>query len=280
MNLDKSKVYLDKNWINNPKNLMFTWNEEFQYWAYINGFTYILEGKIQFLPAHHEVNKGMVSKVGEAILERDTLEVVKYTNPWIELAEEIKDYCENYRYYPSIREAGSALSDDGDEQIHIAIENFIQEYPELLHKPIPDKVRKYECDYMEDYKNSIDLLQTKINEFWKQCCNTSVCDTYIPPAQNQTKTKEKEMTQQPTLQEILTSIFGEPIPQTDYDKAPTYLIVVYSANGKEVATGQAESIEEIQETIQSDVRLWGCKVRAYKAKNELQTQVPVTIIKV
>ena len=76
------------------------------------------------------------------------------------------------------------------------------------------------------------------------------------------------------LQQLLDTIFGV----SDYEAKPKFIVTVFN-NDKEVATTTAESIEEIQQTIQSDTRLWGCKLVAYKIHSELQTQVPVAITK-
>lgn len=76
------------------------------------------------------------------------------------------------------------------------------------------------------------------------------------------------------LQQLLDAIFGV----SDYEAKPKFIVTVFN-NDKEVGTTTAESIEEIQQTIQSDTRLWGCKLVAYKIHSELQTQVPVAITK-
>lgn len=76
------------------------------------------------------------------------------------------------------------------------------------------------------------------------------------------------------LQQLLDTIFGV----SDYEAKPKFIVTVFN-NDKEVATTTADSIEEIQQTIQSDTRLWGCKLVAHKIHSELQTQVPVTITK-
>ena len=76
------------------------------------------------------------------------------------------------------------------------------------------------------------------------------------------------------LQQLLDTIFGV----SDYEAKPKFIVTVFN-NDKEVGTTTAESIEEIQQTIQSDTRLWGCKLVAHKIHSELQTQVPVTITK-
>ena len=91
-----------------------------------------------------------------------------------------------------------------------------------------------------------------------------------PSEPTQTTTKEQPM----KLQQLLDVIFGV----SDYEAKPKFIVTVFN-NDKEVGTTTAESIEEIQQTIQSDTRLWGCKLFAYKIHSELQTQVPVAITK-
>ena len=91
-----------------------------------------------------------------------------------------------------------------------------------------------------------------------------------PSEPTQTTTKEQPM----KLQQLLDVIFGV----SDYEAKPKFIVTVFN-NDKEVGTTTAESIEEIQQTIQSDTRLWGCKLVAYKIHSELQTQVPVAITK-
>ena len=86
----------------------------------------------------------------------------------------------------------------------------------------------------------------------------------------QPTTKEQPM----KLQQLLDAIFGV----SDYEAKPKFIVTVFN-NDKEVGTTTAESVEEIQQTIQSDTRLWECKLVAYKIHSELQTQVPVTITK-
>ena len=91
-----------------------------------------------------------------------------------------------------------------------------------------------------------------------------------PSEPTQTTTKEQSM----KLQQLLDTIFGV----SDYEAKPKFIVTVFN-NDKEVGTTTAESIEEIQQTIQSDTRLWGCKLVAYKIHSELQTQVSVAITK-
>ena len=126
---------------------------------------------------------------------------------------------------------------------------------------------------------------------WSKCCTFSMTDPSLlqqaptipksaisfalypsgaPSELTQTTTKEQPM----KLQQLLDVIFGV----SDYEAKPKFIVTVFN-NDKEVATTTAESVEEIQQTIQSDTRLWGCKLVAYKIHSELQTQVPVAITK-
>ena len=101
------------------------------------------------------------------------------------------------------------------------------------------------------------------------CNEISLCaaaDCSLP----YTTIKEQPM----KLQQLLDTIFGV----SDYEAKPKFIVTVFN-NDKEVGTTTAESIEEIQQTIQSDTRLWGCKLVAYKVHSELQTQIPVAITK-
>ena len=91
-----------------------------------------------------------------------------------------------------------------------------------------------------------------------------------PSEPTQPTIKEQPM----KLQQLLDTIFGV----SDYEAKPKFIVTVFN-NDKEVGTTTAESIEEIQQTIQSDTRLWGCKLVAHKIHSELQTQVPVAITK-
>ena len=96
----------------------------------------------------------------------------------------------------------------------------------------------------------------------------SICATTDCSLQSTTKAQPMK------LQQLLDIIFGV----SDYEAKPKFIVTVFN-NDKEVGTTTAESVEEIQQTIQSDTRLWGCKLVAYKIHSELQTQVPVAITK-
>lgn len=113
-------------------------------------------------------------------------------------------------------------------------------------------------------KEDIDLF--KYVNAWKQVPLGAATNCSLP----QPTIKEQPM----KLQQLLDAIFGV----SDYEAKPKFIVTVFN-NDKEVGTTTAESIEEIQQTIQSDTRLWGCKLVAYKIHSELQTQVPVAITK-
>ena len=100
--------------------------------------------------------------------------------------------------------------------------------------------------------------------------NFALYPSGAPSEPTQPTTKEQPM----KLQQLLDTIFGV----SDYEAKPKFIVTVFN-NDKEVGTTTAESIEEIQQTIQSDTRLWGCKLVAYKIHSELQTQVAVVITK-
>lgn len=81
------------------------------------------------------------------------------------------------------------------------------------------------------------------------------------------------------LQQILSQIFGAEKPTTDYDKRPQLLVVVYSLDGKKVATTTANSVEQVASEVKRNPQLWGCKVLTYKLNKELFVDVPVSIEK-
>lgn len=81
---------------------------------------------------------------------------------WEDLASTISHYCEEYRHYPSEREAGTRLSDHGSENICDTIADFISDNPELIKEGIPQEVFDYPCDYLEDYNASISTLEEEI----------------------------------------------------------------------------------------------------------------------
>ena len=114
-----------------------------------------------------------------------------------------------------------------------------------------------------------DILPSELNEdmpnyyIFSTSCQDNV-------EANQQTQKEKQM----NLQEILDAIFGK----SDYEAKPNFIVTVFK-NEKEIATTTADSIESISSKIQSDTRLWGCKLVVYKVHTELETQVPVIATK-
>lgn len=102
-------------------------------------------------------------------------------------------------------------------------------------------------------------------------CNDTV-EANQQPIQTQ---KEQPMT--PTLQQLLTQLFGAAKPQTDYDMKPNFMVVAYSADGTEVATATADSLESVQQHLQANKSLWDCKLVCYKMTAEMQTNVPVAV---
>ena len=79
------------------------------------------------------------------------------------------------------------------------------------------------------------------------------------------------------LQQLLSTIFGAEKPTTDYDKRPQLLVVVYSLDGKKVATATADSVDQVADEVKRNPSLWGCRVLTYKLGKELFVDVPVTI---
>lgn len=92
----------------------------------------------------------------------------------------------------------------------------------------------------------------------------------------ESQSKENSMND---LQQILSQIFGAEKPTTDYDKRPQLLVVVYSLDGKKVATTTANSVEQVASEVKRNPQLWGCKVLTYKIHKELFSEVPVSIEK-
>lgn len=97
-------------------------------------------------------------------------------------------------------------------------------------------------------------------------------------AERSIESQSKENTMN-DLQQILSQIFGAEKPTTDYDKRPQLLVVVYSLDGKKVATTTANSVEQVAYEVKRNPQLWGCKVLTYKLNKELFVDVPVSIEK-
>ena len=92
---------------------------------------------------------------------------------------------------------------------------------------------------------------------------------------NQTQ-KENSMN---SLQQLLCQIFGAEKPTTDYDNRKQLMVIVYSLDGKMVATATADSVEQVADEVKRNPTLWGCKVLTYKLNKELFVDVPVSIEK-
>ena len=81
------------------------------------------------------------------------------------------------------------------------------------------------------------------------------------------------------IQAILSQLFGNEKPTTDYDKRPAYLVVAYSRNGSELGTTTAPSIQCVKDKVANEPLLWGCKVLIYTLDKEVSVTVPVSIDK-
>jgi len=92
------------------------------------------------------------------------------------------------------------------------------------------------------------------------------------PTENQSQQqKETHM----NLQDTINEIFGV----TDYQMKPKFVVVVYNAEGSEIATTTAESLQDVTDKVQSTPKLWGCKLVMYKMNKEVTTEVPVAVTK-
>lgn len=154
----------------------------------------------------------------------------------------------------------------------------------MIDLSIEDKTRWYNTKFLNLYNKGYELEYRftsliKSGITWNSLNNVS---NYHPAKQfidkdceYRLKQRQPKIKEQPMkLQQLLDTIFGV----SDYEAKPKFIVTVFS-NEKEIATTTANSVEKIQQTIQSDTRLWGCKLVAYKIHSELQTQVPVTITK-
>ena len=80
-----------------------------------------------------------------------------------------------------------------------------------------------------------------------------------------------------SLQQLLCQIFGAEKPTTDYDNRKQLMVVIYSIDGKMVATATADSTEQVAAEVKRNPTLWGCKVLTYKLSKEIFVDVPVSI---
>ena len=90
---------------------------------------------------------------------------------------------------------------------------------------------------------------------------------------NQTQ-KENSMN---SLQQLLCQIFGAEKPTTDYDNRKQLMVVIYSLDGKMVATATADSVDQVAAEVKRNPTLWGCKVLTYKLNKEIFVDVPISI---
>ena len=93
------------------------------------------------------------------------------------------------------------------------------------------------------------------------------------PMENQPQQSIENQPQQPKeiptmkLQDLINQIFGA----ADYESKPNLLVVVYNAEGDEIATATADSIDDVTAKVQSNPKLWGCKLVTYKLHKEAVT---------
>lgn len=80
-----------------------------------------------------------------------------------------------------------------------------------------------------------------------------------------------------SLQQLLCQIFGAEKPTTDYDNRKQLMVIVYSLDGKMVATATADSVDQVTTEVKRNPTLWGCKVLTYKLSKEIFVDVPVSI---
>ena len=149
--------------------------------------------------------------------------------------------------------------------------------------------KKGDCKVVTKIKDSFTLkfgvkIQNKDDEFGIQAKDyehivilQTIKKDEIKKSDNEIKIQnkiEREKKDMPQLQVIVNELFG-----SDYEKKPKILLTVYSPDGKEVAQGTADSLEDVQKIVANDYRLIGHKVVVYKINCEIQTEVPVTVTK-
>ncbi len=135
----------------------------------------------------------------------------------------------------------------------------------------------------EDIFTEKQILTNPCKELFPNGCAETIPDTFyeslndIPTRTklnlNQTQ-KEKSMN---SLQQLLCQIFGAEKPTTDYDNRKQLMVVIYSLDGKMVATATADSVEQVAAEVKRNPTLWGCKVLTYKLSKEIFVDVPVSI---
>lgn len=134
----------------------------------------------------------------------------------------------------------------------------------------------YKTPAIDNIISICSMEPSKYNFSFKVLFSTSVpsCNDIVE-ANQQPIYKEQPMTK--SLQELLTQILGAAKPTTDYDMRPQIMVVAYSEDGTEVATATADSLKSVQEHLQANKSLWGCKLVCYKMTAEMQTNVPVAV---
>lgn len=125
-------------------------------------------------------------------------------------------------------------------------------------------------DFIAEFNNNADQPHSHIQGTY---VHTIVYDNL-----STTPTTQKENSMN-SLQELITALFGNEKPTTDYDKRPAYLVTVYSIDGSKIATACTTTVEAVKTKIQNTPALWGCKVLTYKLDKELSVTVPVTTTK-
>ena len=83
----------------------------------------------------------------------------------------------------------------------------------------------------------------------------------------------------PSIQQLLSALFGAEKPATDYEKRPPILVVAYDRDGSEIGTATAQSISAVKKKVADTPDLWGCKILTYTLSQEVSVKVPVSVKK-
>lgn len=118
---------------------------------------------------------------------------------------------------------------------------------------------------------TIIIKDIRSNEFYYYSSGYAVLSGEVIVPYLKTKQAQKEQKPMKKLQDILNQIFGI----TDYEQKPNYLVVVYSADGAEIAQTIATNIEEVESKFKTTPSLIGCTAVCYKAT----TEIPVVTTK-
>lgn len=86
---------------------------------------------------------------------------------WLDLASDISMYIEDNRTYPSIREAGSMISEHGVEIINDTISDFIKYNPQVM-LPVPSYVLEQCCEHKDEYSDAMVNLTSSIKRYTKK----------------------------------------------------------------------------------------------------------------